>query len=195
MMMKKLIALLILSVFVANCGDGDKKKTPNNSDVPVQKQDKSTEKPDDNPKLTEDLSNISNNSIKEDKEPIYNPDVEVGKPKLNENLLIACKQRSRLSGCKLNGGIIADVKDLDEEKTYLVKYIFPCKGHEPFVGIKVGYNKQLFTFTYEEKEIEMTGKGPVEIFSYNESRTARASLNRGCRLEVLEITPQENMEN
>ena len=90
MMMKKLIALLILSVFVVNCGDGDKKKTPDNSDVPVQKQDKSTEKPDDNPKLTEDLSNISNNSIKEDKEPIYNPDVEVGKPKLNENLLIAC---------------------------------------------------------------------------------------------------------
>ena len=191
MMMKKLIALLILSVFVVNCGDGDKKKTPDNSDVPVQKQDKSTEKPDDNPKLTEDQVTSNNYN---DSEDVRSPTVENNEkvdtslpPKAGENLIVNCESDNHyFVNCSLHNGVLAEGNG--NLKQYKIDYLYQCeKGHLVIIDICTDNGCKDIVPVSEKQILLIEGRGNLVIKENENFNHASFVKQSGCSFFINKI--------
>jgi len=119
-------------------------------------------------------------------------------PAIDKNLFYDCIQGSSLRRCRLDEGIVPLIPSSSPfERIYKVKYLFPCKGHDPYIGIKADRDFQKFNFTQEKMKLILIGQGALEIKDLNVSRTLRASLTRDCYLKLtsVEVDLSPNSKN
>ncbi len=198
--MKKFIVLFIILAFIANCGNEGKKKTSYSSEMPVRKQGRSvkkSEKPDKNPKLTENQATSDTynrgeveknfalgNEKKENEEKI---DVSLP-PKVGENLLVNCLHGSRLRRCELHSGLLTDAfESLTEHK---LTYAFNCKSQPPYFGICTDYGcVNIRKFGVDTLYVK--GVGPLVLRDFRPKATKRISFTRGCEFIITEIISKQ----
>jgi len=194
-----LIIKLILLSSISSCGDKEfKEEKKEEKSVMVPNKDNLSEKQDINlvqsqndnneelPSLIEEQSNL-------EKEKVYgyNPDADIRKPKIGDNLIVQCKGGGNLHlfNCHINEGVILDTSSQPNAfKTYRVTYRFPCKGHDPIWGVKVGNANKRFKMGEDPQTLVISGMGNLELVDIDRRFTRNASLITSCQLMITNIS-------
>ena len=190
-MMKNLIILLTILVFIANCGNEDKKNASNGSDKPVLKQGKSVKrpvKPDKNPELTDNQAtsdNYKHSKVRRDSALENEEKIDISLlPKVGENLLVNCLYGSSLRRCELHSGLLTD--KFEDLTTHEITYAFNCKSQLPHFGVCTDYGcVNIRKFGVDTLSIK--GVGPLILKDFRPRATKRFSFTRDCKFIITEI--------